>query len=382
MSKIVVSQLNVYPIKSSAGISLSHSKIDAYGLAFDRRMVLTDVHGQFLTARTHPKLCLIKAQLTTDGLRLNAPNMPELTIQYATFSNHYQTIQIWQDQLNAQRTHIDYDRWFSAYLTSPCQLHYFGEQSKRLVKNRLEPVAFADGYPVLLISHASLIDLQQRCPNPLTMAQFRPNIVVENCLPFAEDGWQQIRIGAVLFDVVKPSSRCIFTTINPNTAELNTEQQPLATLKQYRQAANGEVMFGQNLVALNQGEIAVHDQVEIISSKPAAIYPEPPQQVILKTNIAQPKPTSIAQKLTISFHSWHKKIKGNNQQTLLEQGEAAGMILPYSCRAGMCGSCKMRLISGEVQQFASDGLSAQEQHDGYILACSCVPQTDVILSKD
>jgi uncharacterized protein len=382
MSQLIVSNLSIYPIKSTAGIDLPSSQVDQYGLAFDRRFLLTDDSGQFITARTHAKLCLIRSEITPDGLCLNAPNMPMISISYQAFSDTYQPVNIWRDSVVAQQTCAAYHQWFSTYLAMPCRLHYFGAQSQRAVKNRAEQVAFADGYPLLLIGQASLDDLQQRCGTTLSMRQFRPNIVVEHSLPYAEDGWQQIRIGAVIFELVKPCSRCIFTTINPDNAERHVEQQPLATLKQYRRAESGEVMFGQNLVALNQGTISVNDSVEIISTKPVPKYLDNTTSSTVPQAVASPPVNPKAQKLSIYFHSWQKRISGNNQQTLLEQGEAAGLILPYSCRAGMCGSCKMRLVGGEVLQNATDGLSAQEQSDGYILACSCVPKTDVILNKD
>ena len=402
----VLSQVNIYPIKSSAGINLTESRVEAQGLAFDRRFVLTDLANNFITGRTQPKIALICCQLTLHGLILSAPSMPNLIINYQDFSVHYKNIQLWQDTINAQHCSAVYDVWFSHYLNTPCHLLYFGEKSQRLVKHYQQndnvKLSFADGYPLMLISQASLDDLNHRLLQTTTneqvlMSQFRPNLVINNTLPFAEDGWQRIRIGEVDFEIIKPCSRCIFTTIDPKTAEKHRQQQPLATLKKYRTDEDKkEIMFGQNLIALNQGQICVGDHLEIISHQTAKVYVDnmlldqkQATSIAAKENhtkkILNEKRTSykksVKKKVTILFDSWDKYIIGNNQQTLLEQGEAAGLILAYSCRAGLCGRCKVKLESGEVEQLATDGLDENEKQQGYILACSCVPKTNVVINK-
>jgi hypothetical protein len=211
------------------------------------------------------------------------------------------------------------------------------------------------------------------------MNQFRPNLVIDNCEAFAEDTWSHIRIGEVEFELSKPCSRCIFTTIDPNTAEKHPLQEPLASLKAYRQASEGdlkgEVLFGQNLIPLNQGQIKTTDIVTIIKKKPPPIFS------LSKIIPVQQTTRATTKRININFDSWHKVHKGNNQQTLLEQGEEAGLILPYSCRAGMCGRCKVKLVNGEVEQLATDGLSDEEIAQGYILICSCIPKTEVTLIR-
>ncbi|QOL26081.1 MOSC domain-containing protein [Thalassotalea sp. LPB0316] len=376
-----VSEINVYPIKSASGISLSDTWVDELGLSFDRRFVVTTPEGNFITARTHHHLCLIKCLLTANGLKLIAPDMPVLTINYRDFDQNYHPVTVWNDTINAQHCHARYDAWFSQYLNQPCQLMYFGERSTRSVKNSTNQVSFADGYPLLITSEASLIDLNGRSYHKTSMNQFRANIVVEDCEAFAEDTWSRIRIGEVEFDVVKPCTRCIFTTINPQTGEKHHKQEPLHSLKKYRQLDNGDVCFGQNIVPLNQGKISLSDPVEIISKQ------SPPVFVTKKPNNSNSEQNkTVAKKgsnnVDILFDSWDKFVKGNSKETLLEQGETAGLIMPYSCRGGMCGRCKVKLQSGEVRQLATDGLSPQEQEQGYVLACSSVPLTDVVITKD
>ncbi|REL25422.1 MOSC domain-containing protein [Thalassotalea euphylliae] len=638
-------EISVYPIKSTAGIQLSSSWVDPIGLPYDRRFVVCDQHGQFITARTHAKLCLIQANLTPDGLMLTAPDMPLLAVRYQQLIDEYQHVAVWGDTILGQRCHTSVDLWFSQFLGQSCHLLFFGEQSNRQVKNTTNPVAFADGYPLLLISQASLEHLNSRLKQPVSMRQFRPNMVVQDCEPFAEDTWRHIRIGEVEFELTKPCTRCVFTTVDPDTSEKHNQLEPLATLKTFRQLAKGDVLFGQNLIPLNQGQIRLGDPVTVLdrqfapefvnvkavgranttkkqtTSQQAAdiprlvpsaeqaslicqhIYDEThdvktfafkakngslpenfkhyqagqhlpfkltiegktvnaiytlsssptrsetltitvkrvpngrvsnflhdhftvgseivakapngkfhlgnisQQRILLlsagsgitpmlsmlkaltdqcdnrevvffhsarseKDLIAFEEARALAKQhghcklhftltqsaspqwqdfqghlnakmlsvipeissvdamvcgpqgfrdnakalllaaglpesqfhfesfgkrlndkstesasvpmpspVSIRFDSWDKAVVGNTKESILEQGEAAGLIMSYSCRGGMCGSCKVKLESGEVRELASDGLMPSDKAQGYILACSCVPKSDIVISK-
>jgi uncharacterized protein YcbX/ferredoxin len=401
-----VSRIYIYPVKSTAGISLSHAKVEELGLAFDRRFIVCDHSGQFITARTEPRLCLVQASLTTQGLTLSAPNMDMLTLSYDEFTKQYQNVTVWGDEVNSQLCAKKANLWFSEFLKRPCELLYFGENSHREKKpntNNSRKIAFADGYPLLLISQASLNDLNERLLDDnndnslpsVSMSQFRPNIVVDDCLPFAEDSWEYIRIGEVEFKVSKPCERCIFTTVNPSNGEKHPQQQPLKMLKTFRKADSGEILFGQNLIALNSGTITQGDKLTIISKK------KPPTFLTSNSTLKMKPPTidvpseetsvpSVNKKLTVTFEKWNKSLKipalnqteNDSAKTLLENGEDAGLILPYSCRAGMCGRCKAKLISGEVRQNSIDdidGLTAQEKQEGYILCCSSIAMSNVVI---
>lgn len=385
MSQPTLQSIHVYPIKSSAGIELSTSWVEELGLAFDRRFVITSLNGEFITARTQPSLCLIQASLTATGLIVTAPNMPLLVIDYSELCPSYIDVRVWDDTINAQQCEENINHWFSRYLQQPCQLLFFGTESQRLVKNKDSQVGFADGYPLLLISQASLDNLNSQYKansTTIAMTQFRPNIVVNNCDAFAEDTWQHIRIGTVEFEITKPCSRCIFTTVNPDNAKKHPQQEPLTTLKNFRQVANGDILFGQNLVALNQGQIKQGDTVVVLKTQsPPTFNPKAFISSLPEVNKANSEGDALpTSKPKLTFRSFNKTISGNNRDTLLEQGEDAGLILPYSCRAGMCGSCKVKLEQGEVEQHCQDGLSEEEQKQGYILSCSCTPLTDVVIS--
>lgn len=398
MSVTSVSSLHIYPIKSTAGISLAHTIVEELGLSFDRRFVVSDPSGLFITGRTEPTLCLVQSTLVMQGITLSAPNMPTLILRYNEFDNQYQNVTVWGDDIAGQLCSTKANAWFSQYLQRPCQLLFFGKNSHRqkgLNTDSSRKLAFADGYPLLLISQASLDDLNSRLidnkQQAVSMAQFRPNIVIEHCLPFAEDGWQHIRIGNVEFMVSKPCERCIFTTVNPQLGEKNAEQQPLRTLKSFRQNQHGEVLFGQNLIALNNGQIKQGDELTVLSEqkKPTFILAGviTPHKTIatplIKTALITKSPNK---KITIHFEKWHKNYQvigvNNTSKTVLENGEDAGLILPYSCRGGMCGRCKAKLISGEVKQSSTDGLSEKEKQDDYILCCSSVAISDVVIKHD
>jgi uncharacterized protein len=155
--------------------------------------------------------------------------------------------------------------WFGTVLERRCRLVRFPDDAVRAVSKefttRDAQVGFADGYPALLLSEASLEDLNGRMKQRLPMNRFRPNIVVRDCEPFAEDRWKRIRIGDVVLDVVKPCARCAITTVDQLTAQ--TGKEPLATLAQFRQQ-DGKVLFGQNCVHHGPGSLRVGDEVEII----------------------------------------------------------------------------------------------------------------------
>lgn len=267
-----LSDINIYPIKSTQGIALANANVFEQGLELDRQFVITDLKGKFITGRTKAKLVQVQSQITDYGFIISAPNMDDLLIRYSLLSTTYQNVQVWQDEIQAQHCSDAIDLWFSTFLQTPCKLYYYGEQSSRKIKRYNQQVSFADGYPLLLISNASLNDLNSKATDTTDMAQFRPNLVVDNCDAFAEDSWHKIAIGAVEFLVAKPCSRCIFTTVNANSANRHPNKEPLLTLQKYRTGTDKQIYFGQNLIPLNEGIINLGDTIKVISTKPAQVY--------------------------------------------------------------------------------------------------------------
>lgn len=600
----VITQLYLYPLKSAAGLTSNEAFVTYEGLLGDRRFMLAKLDGRFISARTHPRLQGIQVQPVAGGLdlhfNLSYGGEHPLAVRYSEFLQQPVTATVWDDTFTAFSTHPSYDAWFSELLGEAVQFIWLGEHSQRYRECLDTAVSFADGYPLLLISQASVNDLNLRADARLEMSQFRPNLVVSETRAFEEDGWRSIRIGEVEFVVAKPCSRCVMTTIEPGTEGFNALKEPLATLLRYRHGSDGEVYFGQNLIAVNEGIIRQGDKVEVLEYASAAIYPDaapkrreltcvarealtpdiesywlaasdgkalPNYQagqhlpiavdidgqryvryyslnssptaagfsisvkrqpdgkvspwlaehfqpgntllahapagdfmlqaaerylllsagsgitpmlsmiraladkkqlydvvfihvcrteqdipaaaelqhladkhpgMIVQFVLTQPQvgeggrltlgqlaaipqlptrqtylcgpagfmqqarswllslglPATLLQQeyfgslqredvsretQSVSIQIGERRFTGNNQRDLLTQAEQQGMTLPWSCRAGICGSCKQQLVSGEVEQPPAPALSATEREAGIVLACCCVPLTDVVL---
>ena len=600
-----LSQIHVYPVKSTAALTQSHAWVEKQGLAFDRRFMVASDEGAMITARKYPQMVKITATLTMTGLVLQYPNKTDLVLQYADFAMVDASATVWNDNFSAYTTTMIANQWFSDIIGHSVQLFFCGQQSNRVRSKIGHNVSFADGYPLLVISEASLAALNERSRDHHTMAQFRTNLVVSNTDAFAEDGWKRIRIGEVEFEIVKPCARCILTTVDPLTGEFNALKEPLKTMATFRADATGDVFFGQNLVALNEGMIRAGDVIEVLEKQPKQVYvdnaetkllltcverediaadfttfwfeshqqlPLPPylpgqhlplqleingefiaryytlssspsrpgryaisvkriddgrisnwlhqyfqvgdvlaadkpggdfhlgihtdkllllsagsgitpmlsmlrylsdndniRDVVfyhqcsteadipslqelhqlekmhpsldLRIVLSQPRrdwqgesgrlslshlamisdldqrqvfvcgpnafmdtAKKLLLKMGVSPARYHQEafgplrgssatkqsvklnidghiFKGNNQQTLLEQAEAAGVELNYSCRAGFCGACKVTLTSGQVEQPDVPALLPQERQQGKILACCCIPKTDLKITK-
>lgn len=275
MADIRVSQLWVYPIKSLKGILLDDVQLDNRGFQFDRRWMLVDSDNRFITQRQYPGMALIAPELSDFGLAVRAPDMPVLIVPYPDHQIElYDEVEVkcWDDQITAHHINTAIDNWFSEFLGIDCQLVYMPDNSERLVdqnyaKNN-EIASFSDGFPNLIISEASLEDLNGRVEIDLTINRFRPNIVISGGEPYVEDSLGHFRINQIDFYAVKPCSRCVITTINPETGEKES-REPLKTLSEFRKI-NNKVFFGQNLLhKLNytsDNHIRVGDRVDIIQS--------------------------------------------------------------------------------------------------------------------
>ena len=263
-----ISGLYHYPIKSCQGIALERAEVDARGIVHDRRLMLVDPSGRFLTQREHPRMALIAARINGPALSVSAPGMDPLALDW-TADGPRREVSIWRDTCQALDLGAAAAEWLSAFLGTACHLVHIADDEVRIVDQAYAPrpgdeVGFADGFPFLIIAQESLDDLNARLETPLPMDRFRPNIVVAGCAPYAEDGWEQIRIGAITLSLVKPCARCAITTTDQRTAERGKE--PLRTLATYR-AVNGKVMFGQNAIHDRNGSLRLGDPVEVIRHK-------------------------------------------------------------------------------------------------------------------
>lgn len=272
MSSSYLSQINIYPAKSIAGISMSSSWVEKQGLAFDRRFMIAQPDGQMVTARKFPQLVLVKSSLLANGVVFRAPDMPNLVLRYSDCSMEEVETTVWKDQFVAYYTTAAANAWFSQILGKSVSLVYCGEQSNRVRDKFGHNVSFADGYPVLVISQASLDELNRRSPETHSMDQFRTNLVVAGGQPFEEDTWKRIRIGEVEFESLKPCERCVLTTVDIQQGKLRPSLEPLKTLSQFRANEAGGVFFGQNLIARNEGMIHAGDRVEVLEYKDPEHY--------------------------------------------------------------------------------------------------------------
>lgn len=264
--------IHLYPIKSTAGMTLNRARVGEEGLDGDRRYMVVKPDGTFITARTHPQLQQVVASPVEGGLQLRYPGQELLTLLEQDFLLTPQATGVWGDNFTALRTHELADHWLSRVAGEPVRLLWLGEQSARFRDKTGTRVSFADGYPLLLIGQASLEDLNLRSDALHQMSQFRTNLVASGLRPFEEDGWRRIRIGEVEFLIAKPCSRCIMTTVESGSSRFNALKEPLATLTHYRRGEDGEVYFGQNLVALNEGWIAAGSEIEVLERVRPQVY--------------------------------------------------------------------------------------------------------------
>jgi uncharacterized protein YcbX len=264
---ISVAGLYYYPLKSVQGLSVDRLSLDKRGPVFDRRWMLVDQQGQFLTQRSCPTMGLVQAKLNDDSLELSTAGRPSISLPIQLTSTLIlQAVEVWGDQVEAVDCGDAVARWWSDYLDRTCRMVFMPESFCRPVytDQRNGPVvSFADRYPLLLCAEASLADLNKRLDFTASMARFRPNIVVQGCQAFAEDSWQRIRIGEVEFSVEAPCARCGIPALNPHTAK--PQPSLLTVLNQYRRSNDGQVYFGQNLIHQQQGVIERGQGVEILA---------------------------------------------------------------------------------------------------------------------
>lgn len=274
--KLAISELWVYPIKSLGGVSLREAQLTARGLQWDRRWMLLDMEGNFLTQRQHPKMALLQVSLHDYRLEVTHrhKNLAPLQIplQIEDTGEHVQA-PIWDDSTLAWYVGHGYDQWFSEALEMPCRLVYMPDESERTAtgkwSGRQQKVSFADSYPILLISQSSLDDLNSRLRETIPMDRFRPNIVVRGSAPFAEDKWHEFWVGDLHFWAEKPCARCTLITIDQLTAEKGKE--PLQTLSRYRRLGS-KVLFGQNILCDTAGVLHIGDELAVKSYKPDPMH--------------------------------------------------------------------------------------------------------------
>lgn len=259
-----VQNLYLYPIKSLGGIAVQEAQVEERGFKFDRRWMLVNKKGDFITQRQYPQLALLQVALSEMQLEVFSKRDPSQRIAFALglVSDKELQVSIWGDQVLARVVSAEVSRWFSDFLEMELDLVVMPESSHRKLDPRYavkeESVSFADGMPYVMIGQASLDELNCRLPDPVGMDRFRPNLVFSGGEAYAEDKFKKLQIGEVEFQVVKPCARCVMITVDQEKGAKGKE--PLATLATYR-SQGAKVYFGQNAVALTQGIVRVGDPI-------------------------------------------------------------------------------------------------------------------------
>jgi len=299
-----VTGLFFYPIKSCGPLDASALEFDRLGVLFDRRWLVINAEGRFVTAREQPRLVLVQPALadqpsshhrtraaTATALALSAPGMPPLRVPpiESLVKAGVTTAKVWDSELTVSVYGEDVNRWFSEFLSVPVRLVTTHEADYRRLNSKYDTlpheegigVAFADAFPLLVVSEESLAAVQRECPEKIEMLNFRPNIVVKGVKPFEEDKWLRVRIGNSVFNVVKPCSRCLLTTVNPRTGQKSKAGEPLITLRRVRAtnpftgSEDGKCYLGVNMVhAAVSTRVAIGDVITVLERR----APPPPQR--------------------------------------------------------------------------------------------------------
>lgn len=274
VSDLYVASLHIYPVKGLHGLSPPTAMASPWGLEGDRRWVVTDPDGKFLTQRTCRDMALVTPIPTAEGLTLTKARMRPCPVRFPDQDAALRMVTVWKDQVQARDAGDMAARWLEEALGRPCRLVWMHRpEFARIRQLRVEetPVSFADGYPLLLSNTASLDDLNTRLPEgqAVPMTRFRANIVLHGQQPWAEDGWRRLSIGGgVIVRVVAPCSRCVVTSIDQTTAQVPNPKEPLATLAGFRRTRGG-VMFAQNAVVEKGGVLSVGDRVSVLEEGPS-----------------------------------------------------------------------------------------------------------------
>jgi uncharacterized protein YcbX len=252
-----LTQIHIYPIKSLGGISLQEAIVEPRGLRYDRRWMLVDAEGRFVSQREIPEMALLRTAITPSYLEVYHKNNPDdrvqipLEIQPEAFPKIM--VEVWSDRCAARLLEEPIHAWFSRVLKQPVRLVYMPDTTRRRADGRYAPagqvVSFADGFPFLMIGESSLADLNSRLEQAVPMDRFRPNLVFTGAEAYEEDQWSDFTILDQPFRCVKPCARCVMITTDQETAARHAE--PLKTLSKYRKNGN-KVLFGQNVIWLGE----------------------------------------------------------------------------------------------------------------------------------
>lgn len=260
-----LASLYVHPIKSLGGHAVEAARLTDRGLAHDRRWMLVDPAGTFVSQREVAAMACLQVSPVTGGFRItDRRDASWWEIPATLHEGERQRVSVWSDRVSVMIADARTNDWFSQKLGRPLRLVHMPDASRRRTDGRYAQglTSLSDGFPYLIASQASLDDLNRRLEQPVPMDRFRPNIVIAGGEAFQEDGWKEVRIGGTLFQLVKPCARCVIVTTDQRTGERGRE--PLRTLAGYRSKGN-KVLFAMNAMGPASGVLRVNDPVEVVA---------------------------------------------------------------------------------------------------------------------
>jgi uncharacterized protein YcbX len=230
--------------------------------------MLVDTNNRFISQREHSILATLATEFVDGGLSISAQGRLSLFVPFNDSDREPEPVRIWQDSCDAIEVSAEASEWFSTVLGVTCRLVHMPDNSRRPVASKFSLtanhiVSFADAYPLLLLTEGSLAELNGRLPSPLPMNRFRPNLVIADAAPFAEDTWKTVSVGECLFRVAKPCARCVVPTIDQDLG-IRIGDEPLKTLATFRRQ-NDKILFGQNLIAQQKGIVRLGDEVKAVA---------------------------------------------------------------------------------------------------------------------
>ena len=269
--------LHTYPIKGTRGLSHDEVDVELRGLKGDRRWMIVDGENRFITQREVAALATIAVEKTTNGLSVTLSTGFEFDV-VAPDGAVRADVQVWDDRVNAAIADDGTNAAISIAIGCPAKLAYMDEKTTRLANEHYagadKPVSFADGFPILLTTMASLAALNEQIESsgaaPVPMQRFRPNVVVDGETAWDEDRWSVVQIGDMIFDVVKPCTRCVVTTRDQKTGIGANDAQPIRALAQIRRSADKNirgVLFGVNLVPRGEGSLLIGNEFHILERR-------------------------------------------------------------------------------------------------------------------
>lgn len=260
---MILDALFIYPVKGLRGIAVTEAVVEPWGLQGDRRWMVVDGAGRYLTQRDLPGMARIAAVPDGGGITLSADGMAPL---HVPLPRAPVTVVVWRDQVQAREAGPDAAAWLSRALGQPCRLVHMGDPAtaRPVDPGYARPgdrVSFADGFPVLAVNAASLDDLNARLAQPVPMDRFRTNLVVSGTSAWAEDSWTTLHVGPVRFRGPKTCARCVVVTTDQATGARPRDREPLRTLTAFRRGGDGRVIFGMNLIPDGTGRISIGMEV-------------------------------------------------------------------------------------------------------------------------